>query len=197
MIPVATASGGKVDVAAHFGGALAGAAVGLVILALWPRDEVRPRLAPLAGTVALIGLAFFAFAFTPLPKNHRQTAFLAALIPAEQFPKVDDEGRKRSAELVEKFPRDPRSHLFRTYALWIDGDRPAAEKAARAGLAEEAFWRPLLNPEIAVRLHAALALILNEEGRTAEAKEAAKVACELASSGRQRELLDQNGLCAP
>lgn len=197
MLPVATASGTKVDVAAHLGGALTGGFVGLVMLACWPKDEVRPRLAPVAGTIGIVGLALFAFAFTPLPANHRQATLFAALIPTEQFPKEDEEGRRRSAELVEKFPRDPRSHLLRTYALWLDDDRAGAEKSARAGLADEAFWRPLLNKEIAVRLHTALALILFEQDRKTEAKEAAKAACELAPSGPQRELLDKNALCAP
>ena len=197
MLPIATTSGGRVDIAAHAGGALAGILVGLVMLPLWRKDEARPRLPALAAAVGIVGLAFFAFAFTPLPKNHREATFSASLIPSGQFPKEDVEGRKRSAELVEKFPRDPRSHLLRTYALWIDGDRPGAEKAARTGLADEAFWRPLMNPEVSIRLHVALALLLVEQDRKAEAKEAAKTACELAPSGPQRALLDKEALCSP
>lgn len=198
MVPVATASGGRVDIAAHAGGALAGFAMGLAMLPLWRKDEMHPRLSRAAATVGLLGLALFAFAFTPLPKSIRNATFLASLIPPAEFPKSDQDANKRSAELVEKYPRDPRSHYFRAIALWDDGDKAGAEKALRAGLADEAFWRPLMIPEVTIRLHVALAILLEEDGRKSEAKETAKAACELApSSNPQREFLDKYSLCAP
>jgi hypothetical protein len=53
-------------------------------------------------------------------------------------------------------------------------------------------------PELTVRLHVALALLLAETDRKAEAKEVAKAACALAAPGNpQREFLDQNKLCEP
>jgi rhomboid protease GluP len=198
MLPIATAGGGKVDIAAHLGGAIAGILVGFIMLPLWRKDEVRPRLAPVAAAVGAVGLALFAFAFTPLPDNHRKATFTASLIPSAEFPKSDEEANKRSVELVEKFPRDPRSHYFRAIALWDQGDKAAAEKALRTGLADEALWRPLMAPELAIRLHVALAVLLADDGRKAEAKEAAKAACELAKPDNpQRQFLDKYALCAP
>jgi rhomboid protease GluP len=198
MLPIATTGGGKVDIAAHLGGALAGLVVGLVMLPLWPKDEMRPRLAPVATAVGVIGLALFAFAFTKLPDNHRKATFTASLIPSADFPKSDEEADKRSAELVEKYPRDPRSHYFRAIALWNQNDKAGAEKALRAGLADEASWRPLMIPEVTIRLHVALAILEDEDGRKAQAKQTAKVACELAKPDNpQREFLDKYQLCAP
>jgi rhomboid protease GluP len=198
MLPIATTGGGRVDIAAHLGGALAGLVVGLVMLPLWPKDEMRPRLAPVAKAVGVIGLALFAFAFTKLPDNHRRATFTASLIPSAEFPKSDEEANKRSAELVERFPRDPRSHYFRAIALWDQGDKAAVEKALRTGLVDEAFWRPLMVPELTIRLHVALALLLAEDGRMTEAKETARTACELAKPDNpQRGFLDKYQLCAP
>lgn len=57
LIPLITApGGGKIDYAAHFGGALGGAALGLLILALWPQALTRPRL----GKAATIGAGLYA-----------------------------------------------------------------------------------------------------------------------------------------
>lgn len=197
LLPLASVSGGKVDLAAHFGGAFAGLAIGFIMLWLWRKDEVRPRLAPAATAVGIAGLLAFAFAFTPLPENHRRANFTGSLIPASDFPKSDEEANKRSAELVEKFPRDPRSHYFRAISLWEQGDKVGAEKALRTGLADESKWRPLMIPEIPLRLHTALAILLAQDGRLTEAKTEAKTACDLEKTGPSRELLDQNKLCEP
>ncbi len=44
LLPLLPAlGGGEVDYGAHFGGALAGAAIGLALLRLWPSTEARPR----------------------------------------------------------------------------------------------------------------------------------------------------------
>ncbi len=53
-------------------------------------------------------------------------------------------------------------------------------------------------PGLTIRLHVALALLLAEDGRKAEAKEVAKAACTLAApDDPQREFLNQHALCAP
>ncbi|MET0276910.1 MAG: rhomboid family intramembrane serine protease [Pseudorhodoplanes sp.] len=197
VIPLG-AGGNNVDYAAHIGGALGGIAVGLLILSIWRKEDKHPHLAPLAGAIGIAGLAAFALSFTPLPKNYRIQSLGAALIPAADLPKTDEEINKRAAELVEKYPRDPRSHYFRGIALWNAGKMSDAESAFRAGLADESLWRPLLAPELAVRLNALLAILLAGEGRKDEAKTFAKTACELAPPGNpQREFLDKYSLCAP
>ncbi|MGD9543024.1 MAG: rhomboid family intramembrane serine protease [Methylocystis sp.] len=57
LIPLITAPGGnKIDYAAHFGGALGGAALGFALLALWPQALTRPRF----GKVAAIGAGLYA-----------------------------------------------------------------------------------------------------------------------------------------
>ncbi|HXY59242.1 MAG TPA: rhomboid family intramembrane serine protease [Methylocystis sp.] len=59
LLPLATApGGGKIDYAAHFGGALGGAALGLALLNLWPQALTRPRF----GEAAAAGAALFAVA---------------------------------------------------------------------------------------------------------------------------------------
>jgi hypothetical protein len=48
-----------VDFAAHFGGALAGAALALVLLRLWPETAPIPQARRAAATVAALGLVLF------------------------------------------------------------------------------------------------------------------------------------------
>src|SRR5262249_12450679 len=55
MLPIATAGGGRVDIAAHAGGAVAGLLVGLVMLPLWRKEEMRPRLSGAAAAVGVVG----------------------------------------------------------------------------------------------------------------------------------------------
>ncbi len=119
------------DYAAHIGGALGGIAIGLLMLTIWRNEDKHPRFAPVAMAIGIAGLAAFALSFTPLPKNHRIQTFSAGLITSADYPKSDDDANKRSAELVEKYPRDPRSHYFRALALWDQGDKASAEKALR------------------------------------------------------------------
>ncbi len=192
------AGGNSVDYAAHIGGALGGVATGLLILMVWRNQDKHPRFAPVAAAIGLAGLAAFALSFTPLPKNYRIQTISAGLISATDLPKSDDEINKRSAELVEKYPRDPRSHYFRGIALWNERKMKDAEKAFRLALADEDLWRPLLVPDFTVRLHVLLAVLLAEDGRKDDAKTAAKRACELASAGNpMRQFLDKHSLCAP
>lgn len=196
MIPVASRSGGgQVDIAAHLGGALAGIVLGLLLLMLWRKDEEHPRLAPAAAAIGVAGLALFAFAFTPLPQNYRNATLVAALIPAADYPKSDDEANQRAAELVEKYPRDPRAHYFHAIALWNGNDTAGAEKELRTGLADEASWKPLLVPQVSVLLRVALAVLLAQDDRADEAKGVAQPVCGLAMQGESRELLEKYSLC--
>jgi rhomboid protease GluP len=55
---------GKVDIVAHFGGAVAGGALGLALLVLWSEREPRPPFESAAAALAILGLcgAIFSFA---------------------------------------------------------------------------------------------------------------------------------------
>ena len=196
LLPLAWAFQGiKVDYAAHFGGALAGLAVGLLILALWPRSEPRPRLQYAAAGVALAGLVALAYPALSLAKNHPVAAFETALFPQALMPNSDVEARAQSADLVARYPRDPRARLFRAAALLEAKDNAGAERELRVGLAEEHLWRTMFNPDLFTRMRTMLAMLLFDSQRLDEAKAVAQPACAAATTGSMRAILDRAKLC--
>ncbi|HKA72276.1 MAG TPA: rhomboid family intramembrane serine protease [Xanthobacteraceae bacterium] len=196
LLPLlSTFHGIKVDYGAHFGGALGGLAVGLLMLALWPRSEPRPRCRPAAAGVAMVGLVAFAYPALPLARNYPAAAFAAVLFPQALLPKSDVDARAQSADLVARYPRDPRARLFRAAALLETNDKMGAERELRAGLAEEQLWRSMFNPDLSIRLHTMLATLLADTQRPDEARAIAQPVCAATTSGAMRALLDRAKLC--
>ncbi len=100
---------GSIDVADHLGGAIGGALLGLVMLVVWRYPEPRPKL----GTAALgSAMAVAAALLVSIPLAGFGSVKLAALlVPPDRLPKTDDEWRARCAELMHRYPSDPRPHL--------------------------------------------------------------------------------------
>jgi rhomboid protease GluP len=192
-VPV-TSSGGKIDIAAHAGGAIGGLVLGVVLLAVWRKDELHPRFSGVGAVIGLAGLATFALSFTPLPQNYRTGLMAAAVVPDSEAPKTGEEWRKQAAELGAKFPRDPRPRYFRAIDMIDANDMRGAEGELRAGLAEVDLWRKVINPEFALHMQAALAITMADD-RLPEARAVAKPACEWAT-GSTRAWLDDNKLCS-
>jgi len=192
MVPV-TSSGGKIDIAAHAGGALGGLLVGALLLAIWRRDAVRPRFSGAAAAIGVAGLAAFIFAFTPLPQNYRTGMMAAEIVPDSDAPKNGAEWRTRAVDLAVKYPRDPRPRYFRAIDMIDAKDMRAAERELRTGLAEVDLWRKVINPEFAMHMQVALAITMAGD-RLPEAREVAKPVCGWAT-GSTRAWLDENKLC--
>jgi rhomboid protease GluP len=197
LLPLASMfKGAKVDYAAHFGGAIGGVAMGFLLLALWRRDEARPRLRAAALAVAIVGLAGFASAAALARQNYPVYDMSAALAPQAVIP-TNEAARTQSADLVARYPRDPRLHFLHALALIRAKDTAGAEKALRTGLAEEAVWRrAITGGDLPERMHTVLALIVFDSGRKDEAKAIAKPACAPGTTAQLRTLLDQQKLCA-
>jgi rhomboid protease GluP len=89
LLPLASAMKGsqKVDFAAHFGGAIGGAAVAFVMLNVWPRSEALPRLTKAAAAIAIAGVLALAYPALSI-LQHVQAAGVApqlqAVSPAPQ-----------------------------------------------------------------------------------------------------------------
>jgi|GEM_PF-1297623 len=108
----------RVDHATHIAGALSGAAFGLLIWLSWDREAEHPCWRPAALVSALL---LPMLTFLSIPRAGFGDVSLARfLIPAEHMPKTDEEWVARSAELVRRYPRDPRSHVARALALHDD-----------------------------------------------------------------------------
>ena len=198
LLPLASAAkGAKVDYAAHFGGAFAGVIVGGILLNLWRKSEMRPRLAGVAATIGIAGLAMFVAAGALARRDYPVYEITAVLAPPGSIPANDDAARKQSADLVARYPRDPRTQFMHAITLLRSGDSAGAEKALRAAIAEEDLWRrAITGGEIYERIHVVLALVLVDRGRKDEAKDIARPACTATTPAQLRAALDQQKLCA-
>lgn len=115
----------QVDHMTHIAGAVAGAALSLLVWRSMDCTGLRPRWSRAALATAIV---FPALLFLSAPLTGFGSVSLARfLIPAEQLPKSDPEWVARSAELVRRYPRDPRSHVAR--ALALNDDRAEREKS--------------------------------------------------------------------
>jgi rhomboid protease GluP len=202
LIPLAShRQGGRVDFAAHFGGAIAGAIAGLVLMKLWPRNEEHPRFRKTATGLAIASVLCFALSLF-LTREHYEAhaaamSFVAKrlLVEDSDIPK-DFSTAKNHVEIWGKeHPRDPRVHLYRALRLLDAGDQNAAETELRAALAErEILERAFTNGQLEVAIRSVLCELLLQQGRIDDARREAAPVCK-ADAGSPPRQLKTLGLC--
>src|SRR6201999_1700847 len=148
LIPMAADS--HVDYAGHLGGVIAGLVMGVVLQMVWEPGEDRPHFGNVAAGVGALALAIglCAFALGSAQTNVAGVMTRTGLIPDARLPQGDAVSADEAADLVARYPRDPRAHLFRGIAFITAGhDLADAEEqfrlaanpnaAASAGLSED------------------------------------------------------------
>ena len=191
LLPLAFGASGHVDYFAHAGGAIAGGALGMVICAIWS-DSPQPHFARLAGMVALAGLAG-SLACSAFAATHYGAYAVKArdYIPAAEMPATLDAGAQRSVDLLARYPKDPRAHLLRGYALGQAQQLAAAEAELRQTLAIAST--DASGGAVRDQAQVMLALILLEQGRHREAMPLVANACH--ARNEMRRLLAKTKLC--
>ena len=128
LIPAVTKSGATVDINAHLGGCLAGAAIAFVMLIAWNDEVETPPARSIAAVVAGLWVAMTAWAFAASGNTFTQYAQPGLdLIPPAEMPKDGSALEATSMALVDKYPKDPRAHLFRGVYLLEQRDVAGAE----------------------------------------------------------------------
>lgn len=140
LLPLFSMAGHKIDYAGHFGGALAGTALGAILLKAWRHDQAEPPLRNVAAALSVAGLAAFAGAFVPVYAHYDESRLALLLIP-----------------------HDPRSHYLRALALIDSHDLGAAETEMRAALQELDHMRPLFKPQLGEEMNRVLAWVVAAE----------------------------------
>ena len=184
----------KVDYGAHFGGAIGGAIVGLVLLRIWPRNEALPGFRQVAAAIAITGVVALVYPAISVLQSYQAVAFTTQLIPSDKLPRTSTEMRARATQLMAQYPNDPRPHFIRAADLLDANDPAGAEREARAGLAKEDLWRRILAPQLADHLRVILAMAISGD-RLDEALQTARPACAAIKDGPMRKLLDDRKLC--
>ncbi len=195
LLPLASVlKGAKVDYAAHFGGAIGGTIIGLVLLRIWSSSDALPRFRHVAAAIAMAGLVTLTYPVLSVLQGYQAVAFTTELIPPDKLPRSSAEMKTLTAELIAQYPRDPRPRFVRAANLLDARDLAGAEREARAGLAEEKLWHAILPPQLGSGLRVMLAIALNEDRRD-EAISTARPACATLTDGPMRKMLDDRNLC--
>jgi len=175
--PAATVTSTHVDYAAHLGGAICGAALAAFLLETWRETDRLPRFRRLAGGVAIGGAILFAASAAAVAAHYPLYRPLGGLIPEGQLPQRSSLGDGSAAQLVLRYPGDPRAHGYRGAELMAQRDYPAAEAEFRIAESEATEFEYFFGRQLTNSMRAALAAVLLEEGHETAAKDAAAPAC--------------------
>ncbi len=201
LLPMASASFGMVDIGAHLGGAIAGGAAALLLLALWPNGAQagtapagRPGFAFLAMLIAVIGVAGAAYGATRIPYDHKLQSYAALLFPRDRLPSTDEAAKAAAATLIAAHPHDPRGHFYHALALIDAKNLSAAETELRTALGDGELLKLMFKPAFSQRMEMLLSLVLLEQRKTTDARLAAAPVCALANTFRDQ--VAKYGLCS-
>jgi len=190
----------KIDYGAHFGGALAGIAIGFLLLIIWPEEEKLPPWRFGAAAAAFFGMALTFFAATEVATHYNfYAARTASLVPLAMMRAHSQELAEQSQVLVERYPHDPLVRLLRGTDFLAHQDFSAAEEQARTGLLEHEILNTETAPTLEDELTMLLTISLWGEGLKDEAHDLVSKACATTPTdpyvawGRQR--LERVGAC--
>jgi len=184
ILPAFTTASSHIDYNAHIGGALAGVVMGLLLMLLWPPERSRPAYRSAALAVVLLGLMASAFGFheagaAPLPET--LTASGDGLIPEASVPTDLSSGMDRSADLVTRYPHDPRSHFFRGAYFARLNDVADAGTQFRTALDRRSALTGERGERFEMGLRILYATTLVAQGQSPEARDIAAPACRAAA----------------
>ncbi|WP_407118620.1 rhomboid family intramembrane serine protease [Bradyrhizobium sp. LMG 9283] len=190
LLPLAFGASGNVNYYAHAGGAVAGGALAVMPwLAFWSYDSL-PRSASmtlLAGSLGSLICAGFAAA-------HYSSYMADAVnyIRASEVPAKADEMVNRSFDLVTRYPKDARAHVYRAVFFLEQANLSAAETEARTAMSLAAS--DVAGGPVRSGAQGLMAVLLWAQGRTSEAKAMAAEPCR-AKLAEVRRILQKSKLC--
>ena len=195
LVP-AVSHGATVDVNAHLGGLLAGTALGFVMLLSWPEEQAAPSGRNLAALLSAGLIACTVWAFLQSGGSYAGYARPGLdFIPPERMPRDMASMQADSYALAEKYPDDPRAHLFRGLYFLERHDLSDAEPHLRDALR---LHQDIMTPRFLALTKALLADDLVGLGRKDEAAPLAASVC--GDPGLDPEILaplQQVRLCPP
>ena len=188
--------GAITDINAHLGGALAGTAIAFLMLIVWQEHEDTPPGRSLAAVIggAWVALTVYAFSLSHGTFTQYAKDGVDYIQPAD-MPADTQAMKDKSYALVEKYPHDPRSHLFRGMYFLDRNDASDAESYLRNAmkLSEKS---QIMSPAFHDWTQALLALDISVMGRLDEARLAAQTLCKRDDlDTRTQGVLAAGGLC--
>jgi rhomboid protease GluP len=178
MLPIVTSTTTEqISHSGHIGGALAGAAVGFLLLKYWPDTSALPALRGFAYGISVAGVLLSIAGFAAIASHYRQYEVVTRLIPGDQLPKGTPEIVARAADLLARYPQDPRSHMFQSVSLLMAHDLSDAEQELRIALRQTQALDYIFGPQFEHTIQGGLALVQFEGGQMSQSRETAQIAC--------------------
>ncbi len=195
LLPLASALGARVDYAAHFGGALAGALAGLALWKTWDVGSPTPRGRNVAWAIALVGLLGYGWGAVGVVQTR---GVATALAPQSELNEVATGNAPPAAldALVRRWPRDPRVRFVRAASRLNADNGPGAEDDLRAALAEERVLRAnFRDRRLEIEARTLLAQLLSRRGQAEEARATVAPVCHAGPRGAVPMGIALLGLC--
>lgn len=185
---------GITDINDHLGGVLAGSVIAFVLLALWREEDAEPPGRSLAALLAGALLALTVWSFTLSWSSYDRYARTGLdYIPAAAMPHDPAAMMADSFALVDKYPRDPRAHLFRGLYFFGQNDASDAEPHLREALR---LGPGMMSQDFLDWTKALLALDVKALGRGDEATIIVAPLCHAAGlDARTQAVIAQGHLC--
>jgi rhomboid protease GluP len=198
LLPLfSTTAIGRIDYGAHFGGAISGAVLATLLLKIWPQTQRIPQLRTVAAGISIVGAVLFVVSAGIAVGNYSK--YDVALIPQEEMPKTPADRQARAAALTERYPGDPRSHLYLGEAAAASGDNAGAEREWRIALADAQRLSAMFGSQLEFVIRTVLALLLADQDRQGEARDIANPVCSAPVENRSIDnllkLLGDKHLC--
>jgi TonB family protein len=179
LLPIFSPSNVHIDYGAHFGGALSGAALALLLIKVWPKTERLPQLPQVAIAISIIGAGLFFVSGSMVMANypHVYRPPGAGVQPADV---LKDHGPKRPACDFEWSKQDKTTTSYEEFlAKCMSSGANIGNAAARnnpsptyAQQISEALQRHKKYPADAVQQRvegtAIVSFTINSDGRVAE-----------------------------
>ncbi len=194
LLPLLFSASSEVNYACHAGGALAGGTVSAALWTGWWHDAVSDKHTRYARRAAIAALVA-SLLCTVFAAKHYSTAAAAAAkyIPASEVPKSAEDGARRSAELLARYPTDPRTHLARAGHFIEQGQYREAESALRT--ARSLAVADNVNASARRQIDILLAFVVHVQGRSQEAKTLVADICRENQRDPLRSKLAEMKLC--
>jgi rhomboid protease GluP len=175
---VVTPDDPDIDNGAHFGGWVAGLAIGWLLWRGWPEDPAGVPMRRLSSCIAVTLACAFLLSSAAVARKfpHYQLA-AATLIPPTELPDDETATFAGAQALVTRYPNDPRAHFYMARALIHGDDAPGAERQLRQALTQTAGIEDLLPPSFTTRVRYELAATVYVGGHRTEARAIAHDAC--------------------
>ena len=196
LLPLFLGVHGHVDYYAHLGGAIVGGAIASALIVTWDGEAFRPRGARQAAQIAFVGLGLSLLCCIFIARHYAEEAAVAATVmPDSLAAQPIDRLASQSAELMNRYPSDPRASAIRAVVLLKTNQTDKAEALLRQIMTMKWPARPFAEPQVHSYAQALLAAMLLYERRRPEALALAKPICSGSTETLSRPILMKAKLC--